>query len=110
MSSTKIARMVPEIGRVTKPVGSPPKISSERRSARLQEGSEDEGQHQRAGFEAELLHQVADDAEDDHQEDVERRVVDRVDAEQRDQRGDRRQDRGADAQDLHEESDQRHGS
>jgi hypothetical protein len=31
MSSTKIARMVPEIGRVTKPVGSPPKISSERR-------------------------------------------------------------------------------
>lgn len=28
---TKIARMVPEIGRVMKPVGSPPNISSERR-------------------------------------------------------------------------------
>lgn len=30
-SRTKIARMVPEIGRVMKPVGSPPNISSERR-------------------------------------------------------------------------------
>jgi hypothetical protein len=30
-STTKIARMVPESGRVKKPVGSPPKINSDRR-------------------------------------------------------------------------------
>jgi hypothetical protein len=29
--ATKTARMVPEIGRVTKPVGSPPNINSDRR-------------------------------------------------------------------------------
>ena len=69
--ATKIARMVPEIGRVTKPDGSPPKISSERRVLDSMMDAEDECQHHRAGVEAGLLHQVADDAERDHQEDVE---------------------------------------
>ena len=102
-----MATRVPEIGRETKMVRSPPEINRDCRSDRSTMGPRTKASGSGAGSKSQFPHPVAEGGEEEHRIDVEDLVLDAVDADRREQDDDRGEDAVGDAEHLHPEPNHR---